>query len=318
MSYKLDQDWYIDERFDPEKSTDAAARYLKMLYNMFGDWELALAAYNSGPGNVRKAIRKSGYKKTFNEIYRYLPRETRSYVPQFVAIVYAMNYADEHNLHVDEHIYQIPSDTIMVRGFVNLQLLSDGMQLCYDDLKTLNPGLKRYGLLSSSKLYPIILPEDHMAFYQEHKDSLLTLAGSAGQKELAYQARNTSGSTYGRDRVIYKVRSGDVLGSIAQRYKVRVSDIKKWNKLNSNMIRVGQRLNIWIYPGTRSTTTAQIKPAINTAIIDVSGRKVYVVQPGDTLWDIARKDKDLDIDKIKQLNNLKSSNIKPGQKLIVG
>ena len=285
---------------------------------MFGDWELALAAYNSGPGNVRKAIRRSGYKKTFNEIYRYLPRETRSYVPQYVAIVYAMNYADEHNLHVDEHIYEIESDTIMVRGFVNLEVLSAGIDVCYDDIKNLNPGLKRYGLLSNSKLYPVRLPLDQMAYFEQHRDSLVQIASASGQKELAYQARNTPGSTYGRDRVIYKVKSGDVLGSIAQRYKVRVSDIKKWNRLSSNMIRVGQRLNIWLYPGAQSKTVASISPAVNTTIINSSGSKVYVVQPGDTLWDIARKSKNLDIDKIKALNNLKSSTIKPGQKLIVG
>ena len=98
-SYGLHQDFYINERFDPDAATEAACKYLKMLYNMFGDWELALAAYNSGPGNVRKAIRKSGYQKGFWNVYKYLPRETRSYVPQFVAIIYVINYADDYNLN---------------------------------------------------------------------------------------------------------------------------------------------------------------------------------------------------------------------------
>ena len=316
-SFKLHQDWYIDERFDPEQASEAAARYLKSLYNMFGDWELALAAYNSGPGNVRKAMRRSGYKRTFNEIYSYLPRETRFYVPQFVAIAYTLNYADEHNLHVEDPIYEMAYDTVQFKGFVNLQILAESLNICYSDIEVLNPSFKRYGLLSERVPYPVKLPAETVAEVRAHKDSLQLIAGTHGKKELAYQARNTPGSTFGRDRVVYRVRSGDVLGSIAQRYKVRVSDIRKWNNLSSNLIRVGQRLNIWVYPGS-APTTASSSNTTATPFVDTSGRKVYIVQPGDTLWDIARKNEGLDIEKLKKLNNLKSSQIKPGQKLIVG
>jgi len=121
-SYGLHADWYIDERMDPYKSTVAAARHLKSLYEIYHDWELALAAYNCGGGNVNKAIRRSG-KRTFWEIYPYLPRETRSYVPQFVAIVYAFNYAEEHNLLIEERDYEyaMVTDTIMVKQFTNLE-----------------------------------------------------------------------------------------------------------------------------------------------------------------------------------------------------
>ena len=321
-SYKLHQDWYIDERFDPEKSTEAAVKYLSMLYNMFGDWELALAGYNSGPGNVRKAIRKSGYKKTFNEIYRYLPRETRSYVPQFVAITYSMNYADEHNLRAEDPIYQMEYDTIMVSGFVNLKTLAENIRVCYEDIQILNPGLKRFAVRSDNKLYPIKLPKDGLPNFHPYKDSILLVAANTGKLELQAMAKNTVGSTYGRDKVVYRVRSGDVLGTIAQRYRVRVSDIRKWNNLRGNMIRVGQNLNIWLYSSKNLTATQQSVAKTNTRpakpIIDTQGRKVYTVQPGDTLWDIARKNEGLNIDKIKQLNNLKSANIKPGQKLILG
>ena len=125
-SYGLHADWYVDERMDPVKSTEAAARYIKSLYSMFGDWELALAAYNCGPGNVRKAIRRSGYKRKFWDIYRYLPRETRGYVPQFVAIAYAFNYTAEHNLELDdsEFMYPLQSDTIMVKNFCNISTIA--------------------------------------------------------------------------------------------------------------------------------------------------------------------------------------------------
>jgi len=316
-SYDLHQDWYIDERFDPHLSTEAACKYLGMLYRMFGDWELALAAYNSGPGNVRKAIRRSGYKKSFWEIYRYLPRETRSYVPQYVAIVYAFEYAEEHNLKTFEPEYLMASDTIKIKGFVNLKVVADNLGICYEDIQILNPNLKRYGVKTNNSLYPIKLPEDKVEVFRNNRESIIALAADEGKKEMDHLARNSVGSTFGRDKVVYKVRSGDVLGIIAQRYRVRVSDIKKWNKLNSNVIRVGQRLDIWVYPGTKSVAVTN-KKSIDPVTIDFSGKKVYTVQPGDTLWDIARKYEGLDIEKIKKLNKLKNSRIMPGQKLIIG
>jgi membrane-bound lytic murein transglycosylase D len=210
-------------------------------------------------------------------------------------------------------------DTIMASGFVNLKILATNLNICYEDLKTLNPGFKRYGLRSDNKLYPIKLPADRLELFQNNKDSILTIAAQSGKKELEHLARNSVGSTYGRDKIVYRVRSGDVLGIIAQRYHVRVSDIRRWNRLSSNVIRVGQNLNIWIYPGSAPVASRKNVPeTVSKSFFDASGRKVYIVQPGDTLWDIARKNKGLDIDKIKLLNNLKSSSIKPGQKLIIG
>jgi membrane-bound lytic murein transglycosylase D len=316
-SYDLHQDWYIDERFDPHLSSEAACKYLSMLYRMFGDWELALAAYNSGPGNVRKAIRRSGYKKSFWEIYRYLPRETRSYVPQYVAIVYAFKYAEEHNLQTFEPEYLMASDTIKVKGFVNLKIVADNLGICYEDIQLLNPNLKRYGVKTNNSLYPIKLPEDKIESFRENRASIIALASEEGKKDMDHQARNSVGSTFGRDKVVYKVRSGDVLGIIAQRYRVRVSDIKKWNKLQSNVIRVDQRLDIWVYPGSKYVAVTS-KKTVDPVTIDFSGKKVYTVQPGDTLWDIAKKYEGLDIEKIKKLNKLKNSKIVPGQKLIIG
>jgi membrane-bound lytic murein transglycosylase D len=316
-SYNLHQDWYIDERFDPHLSTEAACKYLSMLYNMFGDWELALAAYNSGPGNVRKAIRRSGYKKSFWEIYRYLPRETRSYVPQYVAIVYALKYAEEHNLQTDEPDYLMASDTIMVKGYVNLKVVADSIGICYEDIKILNPNLKRYGVKTNNSFYTIKLPEDKVSIFKDNRTSIIANASNEGKNDLALMSKNSVGSTFGREKVVYKVRSGDVLGIIAQRYRVRVSDIRKWNRLNSNTIMVGQRLDIWVYPGTKAVATTS-KKTIDPVIIDYFGKKVYTVQPGDTLWDIANKYEGLDIEKIKKLNKLKNSRIMPGQKLIIG
>src|SRR5688500_1238911 len=141
--YGLNNNWYIDERMDPEKSTDAACRYLKDLHRMFKDWELALAAYNTGPGNVRKAIRRSGYKKSFWEIYPNLPRETRSYVPQFVAIIYAMNHLEEHNFFDEGEEMLVRSDTLHVKAFVNFETLANLTGSCVEDLQRLNPSVQR-------------------------------------------------------------------------------------------------------------------------------------------------------------------------------
>lgn len=315
--YGLNIDWYIDERMDPEKSTEAACRYLRDLYGMFRDWELALAAYNTGPGNVKKAIRRSGYKKSFWEIYNYLPRETRSYVPQYVAIIYALNYLDEHNFYDIGEEIMLPSDTIHVSKFLHFDTFAKLTHACIDDLQKLNPAVQRNALPDLTKSYTLKIPLFAKAILTEDRLTILDSASKTGKKELEMLAKNSEGSTYGRDRIVYKVKSGDVLGSIAIRYGVRVNDIKKWNNLNSNIIRVGQRLNIWIRQpsgealASANTTSSQPTP------VPIPVSKTYVVQPGDTLWDISRKFEGLTIEKIKSLNNLSNNKIQPGQKLII-
>jgi membrane-bound lytic murein transglycosylase D len=307
-SFNLHQDWYIDERMDPEKSTEAACRYLKQLYVMFDDWGLAIAAYNTGPGNVRKAIRRSGYKKSFWGIYPHLYRETRSYLPQLVAMIYTMNYADEHNLYEDDPEFMPVSDTIIVNDYVHMKTLANQLGLCADDLQELNPGLIRNAVPDNIKNYSLRIPYDVKELLEENRLAILDSAGKVGKEQLEHLAKNSLGSTYGRDKIVYRVKSGDVLGTIANRYNVRILDIKKWNNLNSNLIRVGQPLNIWLNGSVATSASSQPLPS----------SKMYVVQPGDTLWDISRKYEGITIEKIKELNNLSDTNIKPGQKLKLG
>jgi membrane-bound lytic murein transglycosylase D len=319
--YGLQGDWYIDDRMDPDLATDAAARHLRDLYNMFGDWELALAAYNCGPGNVRKAIRRSGYQKKFWDIYRYLPRETRSYVPQFVAIAYTLNYAEEHNLYPDNY-YALPDyEMVEVDDYIHLETLANQMDICVDDILQLNPSIKRGAIPEGRKKFSLKIPADKLDDFTSNRVVYLDSASKVGKAELEYLARNTPGSTYGREKQIYKVRSGDVLGTIARRYGVRVSDIKSWNNLHSNMIRVGQRLNIWVLPSYNSstkdlyavsTTSSPSQPAL-----DLAGKKTYQVRPGDTLWDIS-KSSNVPISRLKELNKLTTNTIKPGQQIILG
>jgi membrane-bound lytic murein transglycosylase D len=318
--YGLHNDWYIDDRMDPEKSTEAACRYLKDLYRMFNDWELALAAYNTGPGNVKRAIRRSGYKKTFWDIYNFLPRETRSYVPQFVAIIYTMNYLDEHNFIREGEEMLVPSDTVHIKKFLNFETLAGLTGICVDDLQKLNPSIQRNAVPETGKKYILHIPRDAKTILNSNRLAILDSASKVGKKELELLAKNTAGSTYGRDRVVYKVRSGDVLGSIAIRHGVKVADLKKWNNLKGNTIRSGQRLTVWLKPSLRNTTTiASTKKSKREGEVtaSLSGSKTYTVQPGDTLWDITKKFDGLTIEKIKSLNKLSNNKIQPGQKLIV-
>lgn len=332
-SFGLHQDWYIDERMDPEESTEAACKYMKQLYRMFGDWELALASYNAGPGNVRKAIRRSGYKKKFWEIYNHLPRETRSYVPQFVAIIYALKYADQHNIFAESRDYMPEYDTIMVSQYFHLDTFCKQLDLCYEDIAQLNPHVKRGALPEKILNFPLKIPADLKEYIVLNRSVLYDTASKVGKRQLEILARNTPGSTYGRQRIIHRVRSGDVLGKIAMNYNVRVSDVRKWNKIRGNLIRVGQKLNIWVLPSYSSKTRdlyvtqksdKNLKQTEKTTAIlpitqkEVESGKYYQVKNGDTLWDISKMYNDLSIEKIKKLNNLDGNKIKPGQKLLIG
>lgn len=317
--YGLHNDWFIDERMDPEKSTDAACRYLKDLHRMFNDWELALAAYNTGPGNVKRAIRKSGYKKTFWDIYQFLPRETRSYVPQFVAIIYTMNYLDEHNFIYEGEEMLVHSDTVHVNKFLNFETLASLTGSCVDDLQKLNPSIQRNAVPETGKTFVIRIPQESKSILGLNRVAILDSASRVGKKELEHLAKTTSESTYGRDRIVYKVKSGDVLGSIAMRHRVTVSDLKKWNNLKSTNIRAGQRLTVWAKGAGPQTKQKYSAPAKNEVIASsVSGKKTYTVQPGDTLWDITKKFDGLTVEKIKSLNKLNGNKIQAGQKLVVG
>jgi membrane-bound lytic murein transglycosylase D len=313
--FGLNNDYYIDERMDPEMSTDAACRYLKSLYGMFGNWELALAAYNTGPGNVKRAIRKSGYKHSFWEVYSHLPRETRSYVPQFMAMIYTMNYLEAHNLFVEDEEMPMSYDTLQVDNFVHLETFAKLTGTCMEDLQKLNPSLLHNAVPERRGTFILSVPPATKLKLNLNRLAILDSASKVGRKEIEVIARNTPGNTYGRDKIVYKVRRGDVLGSIAMRHHVRVEDLRKWNNIRGNSIRAGQHLAIWTKGGGRSSSVASSSKSSKLQF--PSDAKTYVVQPGDTLWTISQKS-GLPVSKIKSLNNLSNTKIQPGQKLIVG
>ncbi len=313
--FGLRNDWYFDDRMDPDKATDAACRYLSQLYSIFGDWQLALAAYNSGPGTVRLAIKRSGYKKTFWEVYPHLPRETRSYVPQFIAMIYAMNFASEHNIFEDYREEVIPHDTIAVKQFVHLETLAKLTGSCLEELQTLNPHVLRAALPDNGQTHIVKLPVAAKQNLLSNRQVILDSVAK-GKTQFETLMKQMAGNTYGREKIVYRVRSGDALSTIARKFGVRVSDIKEWNYLSRNMIRAGQNLNIWVFPAQPkakvvSQTSSSAEPLIST------DSKTYIVQPGDTLWDISKRS-GATVEKIKSLNKLKGSRLKPGMKLIVG
>lgn len=316
--YKLYSNWYVDDRMNPEKATEAACKFLKSLYNMFGDWELALAAYNCGPGNVRKAIRRSGNRRSFWGIYRKLPRETRSYVPQFNAITYLFNHLEEHGFATSSQEHFPQFDTLQISQYFHIETFCKQLNECTDDVLKWNPSIKRTALPDGTNKFALKVPVNWKDRINARRAFLFDTASKVGKKHLEMLARNTPGSVYGRQKRIYRVRSGDVLGKIAQKYHVRVSDLRKWNKIRGSMIRVGQRLNIWVLPNYSAQSKSIYKapkPKTKTPKPIISG-DVYKVKSGDSLWTISRAS-NVSVEKIKTANQLTSNKIKPGQSLII-
>ena len=316
--YGMQANTDMDDRMDPEKSTVAAAKYLKSLYKMFGNWEVALAAYNCGPGNVRKAIRRSGGKTTFWGIYDHLPKETRSYVPQFQAMLYVLNHLEEHNLHLEEPSYPLEYESINFNRAFNLERMADLSGICLADLEKLNPSIKTRKIPESHQTIALRIPKSKVLFV---KENLAWISDSLGKSAPVLLAANptlpSSASpeaiTSTASRLTYKVKSGDALGKIASRHGVSISQLRSWNNLNSSLIKVGQILVI--HTGKEQSTVTSSTLALNE--VSASSSKTYTVQPGDSLWIISKKHS-LTIEQIKRLNNLNSTNIKPGQRLIIG
>ncbi|MCH7408321.1 transglycosylase SLT domain-containing protein [Belliella sp. DSM 111904] len=318
--YSLNANNDIDDRMDPELSTDAAAKYLKSLHRMFGNWELALAAYNCGPGNVRKAIRRSGGKQTFWGVYDYLPKETRSYVPQFQAMMYIMRHAADHNLFLEEPTYPIAHQKIQFNQELDLEELAALTNICVEDLERLNPSIQNRLIPSSHKHIALKVPASKADFIAQNKDEFKNAVALSDERKVVLRASNnfsketpksTNAPASAGELITYRVKSGDVLGSIASRHGTTVTNIKSWNNLSSNTIRVGQNLKIY-------SKNAPVTPSQQTLAENSNGTKTYTVQPGDSLWLISKKLDGVTIDQIKKLNNLNSNQIKPGQKLIIG
>lgn len=311
--YNLDVSSYVDERSDPIKSTEAACLYLSKLYDIFDDWDLALAAYNSGPGNVNKAIRRSGGYKNYWNIRRNLPRETAGYVPAFLATMYLFEYAEEHGIKaqkVDRTYFE--TDTIHVKSLITFDQISELVGVSTDELKILNPSYKLNIIpYIKGKDYALRLPKAAMGKFVANEDAIYAHV----DQQLKSKESPLPQLVKTDDRIRYKVRSGDYLGKIAARYGVGVSQIKRWNGLRSNNLRVGQRLTIYSKKPVMVSKSVSKSGNSTSNNVSLAGAKMHTVQSGDSLWTISRKYPGISIENLREWNGISGNNLKPGTKL---
>ncbi|WP_338762203.1 LysM peptidoglycan-binding domain-containing protein [Bernardetia sp. ABR2-2B] len=349
--FGLNQNFYIDERMDPTASTIAACKYLKYLNKFFdGDWELAIAAYNCGPGNVQKAIRRSG-KKTFWEIYNYLPRETRAYVPLYTTYAYLFNYAEDHGMVVEEPVYAIEYDTVFVSQYVNLDKLADELRMCATDLKAMNPEAKRGIIPKYAKEHPIRIPKNRSEFFWKSQEEILvacqnpnyrsattstatktasnyrnTKTSNTTAQSYTASARTTTKKRYSSkssgSKSYHTVSKGETLGGIAVKYGTSVSSLRRWNGIYGSRINIGQKIVMYgVKKRSNYSAVASSKKTTSTKKTTVSSSNktsssYHVVRQGDTLWGIANN-AGISVSRLKQLNNLRSDKLNVGQKLKV-
>jgi len=254
--YKLEISTFVDERRDPLKATDAAVRYLRDLYNIYNDWHLVIAAYNCGPGNVNKAIKRSGNARDYWKIYYKLPKETRGYVPAFIAANYVMNFYQSHNIFPKSPDFPIITDTIMVNDYLHFNQVSEVIGLPVEQIRSLNPQYRRDIIpASKERAYSLVLPQDEISAYLENEGTIHNhrrtefFPNNQIVNPQNYYASQSPSDIKGRDKITYTVKSGDNLGLISAWFRVRTSDLKYWNKMRSNFLKAGQKLTVYVPEG---------------------------------------------------------------------
>ena len=357
IDFGLKIDEYIDERFDPEKATEAACRYMRQLYNIFGDWHLVLAAYNTGPGNVRRAIRRCNGGQTFWAIYNCLPRETRGYVPQYIGMVYMINHAESHDIFAENFETAIPHDTIHVNSYLDLDRLASLSSINLEEIQKLNPHILTHILPGHTRNFALRLPKSDIAFFKANRQAILDSATKMPsviietiQANPEILASNTDkpiiitnpviGTNSSETKLVveqevveddiedvvinkkpkkkyYTVRKKDNLTEIADKFDVEVYDIKVWNHLRNSSLQPGQKLVIY----KETAVTSQVKYARSNhrekESVKRGKTRFHSVQDGDTLWNISQRYGGISIDKLKKLNGIKGNMVKPGMKIRV-
>jgi len=340
--YGLEINSYIDERNDPIKSSDAAARYLRDLYDIYGDWHVVIAAYNCGPGNINKAVRRSGGKQSYWDIYYSLPRETRGYIPVFIAATYVMNYEKEHLLKASEPKFKTVTDTIEVHNYLNFEQLSAVLNISVDELRRLNPQYRRDVIPARpDKPYLLKLPSESISAYIDNEtqifaynrdkyfpnNQLVPLRGKT--------TKSTKGSVTpvdGMREITHVVKSGDNLGAIASKYRVSVNDLRAWNDFRKKTLQIGQRITVYVPgkplknkeaviekpttaqptlanqpAGQNATTSTNQEVAEPAKEVATSGDYIlYTVQHGDSLFKIAKKFPGITDADLRAFNNIRN------------
>ena len=316
--YGLKVSSLVDERYYPEKETDAACRYLKSLYARYEDWFLVLAAYNSGPGTVNRAIIRAGGVKNYWAIWPYLPAETRGYVPAFIAVTYVMNYAPEHNLYpMNPGLLMHGTDTVLVRDRVAFDQINECIGVPMADLEFFNPQFtKRVIPGTKESPYALRMPTKYTLRFTQLEDSIYSYVSRSEKAREIIEEKVEEVS----DSFVHVVKKGESLGSVARKYHVTVAKIKKWNHLKRETLHVGQRLTIYrsgspMAQVNNKTTKSSAKSAKNNNKATKSAStKTHTVKKGETLSSISRK-YGCTVNDLKKWNNLKSNSVKVGQKL---
>ena len=342
--YGLEINSLIDERRDPVKATYAACRYFKDMYAIYGDWNLVIAAYNCGPGNVNKAIRKAGGKTDYWAIYNYLPRETRTYVPLFIAATYAMNYHCEHNICPVETDLPLSTDTVLINKPLHFDQVAELLNIDKEQLKALNPQYKRDIIPGHIYPCPLLLPATQAyafhgiedSVYNHRADELFAnrIQTIPGRGDASWKGWDT------QERITHRVKAGETLGGISSKYGVTMAQVKKWNGLRSNRVVVGKHLVIYADNGgfaftenagsedkpVSQTTTVSKKPTVaaSKTVATTGGNngntekyRNYSVKSGDSYYTIAQKYPGYSAADLMRINNVKSSALKPGQTIKV-
>lgn len=318
--FNLEVNSYVDERFDPLKATEAACQYLSSLYQIFGDWSLVLASYNAGPGNVSKAIRRSGGSQNYWNIRKNLPRETANYVPAFLATMYIYEYKKELGLFPKKaQVTYFETDTIMVKREMSFKQIADLFDISEEQVEFLNPIYKLNIIpFIEEKPHFLRLPKDKIGLFVSNEDKVYAYidfeknGGEHTETDLAENETPTATKVIAYEETetnsklaYHTVRRGESLGLIAQKYDVTVTELKRWNNLRSSTITAGKKLKVYSTKVEIAKTSNRTKSSLN----------VYTVRRGDSLYTIAKKFPGVSADDLKKWNGISGNNIKPGMKL---
>jgi membrane-bound lytic murein transglycosylase D len=337
--YGLEINSYIDERNDPIKSSDAAARYLRDLYAIYGDWHIVIAAYNCGPGNINKAVRRNGGKQHYWDIYYSLPKETRGYIPVFIAATYMMNYGKEHLLKAAEPKFKTVTDTIEIHNYLNFEQLSAVMNISVEELRQLNPQYRRDIIPARpEKPYILKLPNAAISAFIDNENQIFAYNRDKYFPNnmlvpLKGRYRGSKGSGEGMREVTHLVKSGENLGTVAAKYRVSVAELRDWNDISRKRnIRAGQRLTVYVPgkplkgkvavlegPKTEQQTLANHSTDVpivkaekaNAAKTNETASTdeyiLYTVQSGDSLFTIAKKFPGITDADLMSFNNIRNA-----------
>lgn len=328
--YGLKIDSYVDERSDPLKATEAAAQYMKNMYAIFGDWDLVLASYNSGPGNVAKAIRRSGGQQNYWNIRKNLPKETQGYLPAFLATMYIYEYHKEHGIKPEKApIKQFATDTVMIKRQMSFKQISELIDIPVAQLQILNPSYKLNVVPAyNGQTHFLRLPQDKMAVFTSNESKIYAYVDrEANLRERPFQivrpiVTQDSVNTFQRLAQAkvryYRVKRGDNLSTIAQKYDVAVDDLKKWNNIRGNNVAYGKNLKInGVEADQKSTAVAKVeidKKGIQKDSLATPTNSIYVVQKGDNLSNIAKKF-NVTVAELQDWNKLTTKSISLGASL---